>query len=72
MNKINKLILTALRDNPTNQIGEISKIINKPLSSLFYSLNNLLSRKEIIKTDYGKYEITEIGIKMLELEELRG
>ena len=71
MNKINKIILDVLKDKKEHRASEISKQTNKPLSGLFYALNNLMVEQEIIKTDYGKYQITDIGLKALELEELK-
>jgi len=65
------LILEQLRDRQEHQASEIATKTNKQLSGLFYALSNLMNEKEIIKTQYGKYQITEIGIKSLELEELK-
>jgi predicted transcriptional regulator len=71
MNKINKLILEELRDKDIHKIGEISNKTNKPLTGLFYAIQNLIINKEVEKVEYGTYKITEIGIKSLELEDLR-
>jgi predicted transcriptional regulator len=71
MYRINKLILEQLKDGEEHQASDISKRTNKQLSGLFYALSNLMNEKEIIKTEYGKYKITEIGLKALELEEMK-
>ena len=71
MNKINKLILESFKDDNPKPVGDIARDINKPLSSLFYSLQNLISNKELIKTEFGIYQITEIGKLQLKIEAMR-
>ncbi|MFW6130467.1 MAG: hypothetical protein ACOC56_04710 [Atribacterota bacterium] len=71
MNRVDKLILSCLKDKKEKRTSEIAKSIDRQIGGFFYSLKNLMNEKCIRQIDYGVYQITEIGIKTIELEELK-